>query len=139
MKNRVPTLAAVALAGVLAGAGAAVGTASAATGNPWRYDMTNSNRDGLVVHGSTGPNNNEFLVEDHLGQPIFSVLEAGGASVMGDNLRVLAGNDIYNAVITLSPNPPSGRCPKKNALWIGPGNIWKCVNGSWRAPRSSLW
>lgn len=141
MKKHVPAIAAAALAGVLAGAGLAATpvSASTVTNNPWEHNMTNTNADGLVVTGSTGPNNNALLVKDNLGQPIFSVLEAGGAAILGDNFRVLAGNDVFNAVVTVSPDAPSGSCPKPNALWVGPGNVWKCVNGNWRAPRDSLW
>jgi hypothetical protein len=124
---------------VLVVLGFAIGSASAGTGNTWLYAMNSPNRDGLVIQGVKGPNNNILLVRDHLGQPIFNVLEAGGASVMGDNFRVLAGDDIANAVVTVSPKPPAGPCPKENALWVGPGNIWKCIRGSWRAPRVPLW
>jgi hypothetical protein len=107
--------------------------------NPWAYQMTDPGN-GMVITGDAGPqNNNAFLVKDYLNQPIFSVSEAGGAAVMGDNFRVLAGDDIYNAVVTVSPSAPPASCPKAGALWVGAGNVWKCVGGRWAPPRTSLW
>jgi hypothetical protein len=140
MKRRVLRISFAVLIGVgLALGGLAVGTAAAGTGNPWQYTMTSSGKDGLVIQGAPGANSNAFLVRDHLGQPIFNVLQAGGASVLGDNFRVMAGDDVFNPVITLSPSAPSGACPKPDALWIGAGNIWKCIDGTWHAPRVAIW
>lgn len=109
------------------------------TDNAWTHIMTTPG-DGIVIYGDDGPeNDNALLIKDYLDQPIFTVQEAGGAAVMGDQFRVLAGDDIYNAVVTVSPDTPPATCPKVGALWIGPGNVWKCVNGTWTPPQVSLW
>jgi hypothetical protein len=96
--------------------------------------------DGLTLVGDDGPENDSILlVKDHLDQPIFSILEAGGAAVLGDDFRILDPN--LHARVTLSmyePNPAV--CVANGLLWIGgaDGRVWRCAdldggtwNGAW--------
>lgn len=111
------------------------GPASATTstgGNPWTYQATSTTQDGLVVQGAAGTGDPSlFIVKDHLGQPIFNILAAGGAAVMGDDFRVMAGSDIFHGQITVSAsNPNPAVCVRAGQLWIGgpAGDIWRCAN-----------
>lgn len=105
-----------------------VAPAGAVTGNPWPYTMNNVNADGLVVQGSgPGANNSALLVRDHLNQPIFTVLEAGGAAVMGDQFRVMHGADPFNGEITLSPDAPvASTCVRWGQFHLGNGHLYRC-------------
>lgn len=122
-------LAAATLGALLA---VSVGPAQADTSvadNPWQHAMTDPGN-GLVIVGDDGPQNDAaLLVEDHLNQPIFAVLEAGGAAVLGDQFRVL-DSGLYPR-ITLSASPPDQSvCTVNGLLWIGGpgGGIWRCAD-----------
>lgn len=105
--------------------------AAATNANPWAMQMSVPTQDGLVITGVAGSSSQALLVKDYLNQPIFTVSQAGGAAVMGDDLRVLDGSDIFHGQITISPdNPNSAVCVRNGQLWIGGpgGGIWRCAN-----------
>lgn len=124
--KRKTAVASVVLATVSLGAGVALADA---------YDINVSpGQEGLVIKDTAdGPNGNLLLVKDWKGQPIFNVLRAGGASVLGDDFRVFPGTDIYNPSVWLSPNDPSGICNRVNQLYIGgtSGGVWRCTFSSY--------
>lgn len=122
--------------------GVTAGTAIAVDGNPWSFVMNNQTGDGLVLVGSDGTNSNILLVKDHLNQPIFSVLKAGGASVLGDDFRVMSGADPLHGQVTISPlNPNSAMCVRGGQLWIGGpnGGIWRCADLDGTGPSPLAW
>lgn len=59
--------------------------------NPWNYTMTNPDKtkDGMVLNGTPNSLAQIFLVKDPYGSPIFAVGHVGGATVFGDNFRLI--------------------------------------------------
>jgi hypothetical protein len=92
-------------------------------------------------------NDNELMVSDRNGAPIFAVAEAGGAKVFGDNLSV-NGTNVFSPNVTISWESPvayTGQqacaTPAGGRIWIdsggagGSGELWSCVGGRWTHSR----
>jgi hypothetical protein len=79
-------------------------------------------------------NHQEFEVFDRNGAPIYSVGEAGGDAVFGDNRSVFPPNSVFNPSIVESYTTPSAygstSCVAP-ALWISPTAFYSCQNGAW--------
>jgi hypothetical protein len=80
-------------------------------------------------------NGQEFEVFDHNGAPIYSVGEAGGDGVFGDNRSVYAPTSVFNPVLVESYTTPAGygktSCTAPST-WIEPHGIWYCTtSGTW--------
>ncbi|MCK9929431.1 hypothetical protein MXD62_19985 [Frankia sp. Mgl5] len=101
------------------------------TGNPWVFQETDDQAEGLVIRAAEGANGQPFIVYDYLNQPIGGFNRAGGFWVAGDNISNFAGSDIYHAQTTISPDAPNGAvCVRNGQLWIGGpnGQIFRCAN-----------
>ena len=57
--------------------------------NPWNYTMTDPTKDGMTINGVPNSLAQIFLVKDPYGSPIFAVGHVGGATVFGDNFRLI--------------------------------------------------
>jgi hypothetical protein len=118
----------------------AAGTPQASAPGSGVSTHTRSPRQPLVGICQRAPCPNAQVLEifDQDGAPIFSVGEYGGASVIGDNLRVWApGTDLLagTAAVTLSWESPgeydrqfklAGGCTPP-AIWESPQAIWACT------------
>lgn len=121
-------------AGVLLATGGGV-AAAAATGDPLVYVCPDTQG-----HASVCANGQELEVFDKNGAPIFSVGEAGGAGVFGDNSSVFAPSSVFSPATVQSYTDPAtynrtfGRpntCIAPEA-WFEPHGIWGCTtSGSW--------
>lgn len=83
---------------------------------------------GIIVNGQ------EFEIFDANGAPIYSVGEAGGDAVFGDNRSVFAPNSVFNPSIVESYTTPAGYGSKRcvaPALWISPTVFFSCQGGAW--------
>jgi hypothetical protein len=84
--------------------------------------------------GANCVNSQEFEIFDAKGAPIYSVGEAGGDAVFGDNRSVFPPNSVFNPSIVESYTTPaaygSKRCAAP-ALWISPTAFFSCQNGAW--------
>lgn len=140
----VPVLAATLGATVavgLAGPGAPAG-AQVTTPNPWVFTETNPAAEGLRINAAAGANGQPFIVYDYLNQPIGGFNRAGGFWVAGDNISNFAGNDIFHAQTTISPdNPNPAVCVRAGQLWIGgpDGRIWRCADIDGTGPSPLAW
>jgi len=76
----------------------------------------------------------QLEVFDANGAPIYSVGEAGGDAVFGDNRSVFPPNSVYHPSIVESYTTPAGYGSKScaaPALWISPTAFFSCENGVW--------
>jgi hypothetical protein len=76
----------------------------------------------------------EFEVFDANGAPIFSVGEAGGAAVFGDNHSVFPPGNVRDPAIVESYTTPGAYGSKTcaaPALWISPTAFFSCLYGRW--------
>lgn len=76
----------------------------------------------------------EFEVFDANGAPIFSVGEAGGSAVFGDNQSIFRPGNVYNPAVVESYTTPAlygSKTCTAPALWISPTGFFSCVNGTW--------
>jgi hypothetical protein len=76
----------------------------------------------------------EFSVFDTNGAPIYSVGEAGGDAVFGDNRSVFPPGDVFHPAIVESYTTPAAygsKTCKAPALWISPSAFFSCVSGAW--------
>lgn len=76
----------------------------------------------------------EFEVFDANGAPIYSIGEAGGDAVFGDNRSVFRPGDVFHPAIVESYTTPAAygsKTCKAPALWISPAAFFSCVGGAW--------
>lgn len=84
-----------------------------------------------ICQDFTTCDNGQFLeVFDHLGNPIFSVGETGGAKTFGDCTSEYGPSDIFNAAVTLCYHAPSGTC-KAPSTWLSPQGLYYCTGSTW--------
>ncbi len=75
--------------------------------------------------------NGQYLeVFDHLGAPIFSVGQTGGADVFGDDFRLFGHNDPFDPEIVITDKPLPSTC-KAPERWINVTGSWTCQLGLW--------
>jgi hypothetical protein len=79
-------------------------------------------------------NGQEFEIFDARGAPIYSVGEAGGDAVFGDNRSVFPPDSVFHPSIVESYTTPSAYGSKScvaPALWISPAAFFSCERGAW--------
>jgi hypothetical protein len=92
------------------------------------YICPGTHRDSNCVNGQ------EFEIFDANGAPIYSVGEAGGDAVFGDNRSVFPPDSVFHPSIVESYTTPSGYGSKgcvAPALWISPAAFFSCEGGAW--------
>lgn len=86
--------------------------------NPWRYTMTDTTRDGVVVTGVAGSMTQILTVKDPYGAPIFSVGHVGGAGIYGDHFRVFPPGNVYQPVVDIGPDGRISITGPNAGVWI---------------------
>jgi hypothetical protein len=79
-------------------------------------------------------NGQEFEIFDANGAPIYSVGEAGGDAVFGDNRSLFPPNSVFHPAIVESYTTPAAYGSKScvaPALWISPTAFFSCRGGAW--------
>jgi hypothetical protein len=75
-----------------------------------------------------------LYIFDAKGAPIYSVGEAGGDAVFGDNRSVFPPDSVFHPSIVESYTTPSAYGSKScvaPALWISPTAFFSCEGGAW--------
>jgi hypothetical protein len=128
-------------------------TAPTSPPNPWEYQMTDPNNDGLVIHGVPGSLHNLSTWFDAYGNPVAAVGQVGGFSVFGDSISTFAPGNIFKPEVQLhdtggvtlstggptlngGASAPAGTCAagsfyfRTNTTAWGQ-RIYECESGRW--------
>jgi hypothetical protein len=69
--------------------------------NPWVYQMTRPDADGVQIKGIADSSTNLEIWFDHNGAPIAAVDQAGGFKVFGDNIGVYPPGNVNQSSVEL--------------------------------------